>query len=63
MPSRRVMTVEEIIERGKLKFAAHEGVDEWTDEHWQPAPAGRTHSKPPAHRLEGPRYCSASGLA
>ena len=43
MPSRRVMTVEEIIERGKLKFAAHEGVDEWTDEHWQPAPAGRTH--------------------
>ena len=28
-----------------------------------PAPAGRTHSKPPAHRLEGPRYCSASGLA
>ena len=28
-----------------------------------PAPAGRTHSKPLAHRLEGPRYCSASGLA
>ena len=26
-------------------------------------PVGRTHSKPPAHRLEGPRYCSASGLA
>ena len=23
-----------------------------------PAPAGRTHSNPPAHRLEGPRYCS-----
>ena len=29
------MTVEEIIERGKLKYATHEGVDEWTDEDWQ----------------------------
>ena len=28
-----------------------------------PAPVGRTHSKPLARRLEGPRYCSASGLA
>ena len=27
------------------------------------APVGRTHSKPLARRLEGPHYCSASGLA
>ena len=31
--------------------------------HALPAPVGRTHSKPLACRLEGPRYCSASGLA
>ena len=31
--------------------------------HALPAPVGRTHSKPLARRLEGPRYCSASGLA